>query len=77
MTNSNTPRDSAIIHGRAVVSVLRGFEVLEKKAGWFERLLIRILRYSYRQRLRHLLLVLPPDVFEEIIKQDLFWEENQ
>lgn len=62
--------EQAIRYGRALASVLRAFTVLEKEAGWFERLLIRLLRVTYRQRLRYMVGELPPEVSE------VFWEKE-
>lgn len=55
-------------YGRALVAALRAFEVLESRAGWFERLLLRLLLATYRQRLRYLVVTLPVEVGEEILK---------
>lgn len=44
--------EQVIRYGQALTNALRAFAVLEKEAGWFERALIRLLRATYRQRLR-------------------------
>lgn len=55
-------------YGRALAAALRAFAVLESRAGWFERLLLRLLRATYRQRLRYLVATLPGEVGDEILK---------
>lgn len=68
---SNSPDSSKILsYGRALAFALRSFDVLEAEAGWFERLLISILRLTYRQRLRHFVAVLPSDLADAIFQID-------
>lgn len=70
-TNGNKDVTQEIIKtGKAYAQAIRAFDVLEPKAGWFEKIQIKLLRYSYRQRLRHLVLVLPSDIAEEILRKD-------
>lgn len=63
--------EDVISHGRALVAALRAFDILYKNAGWFERVLIRSLRGTYRKRLRILLVVLPTEVSEDILGNQL------
>lgn len=63
----NPTRENVIRQGRALAAAIRAFDVLEPKAGFVERWLIRLLRYSYRQRVRYLVDVLPAEVGAEII----------
>lgn len=65
---ANETAERVAEYGKALAAVLRGFQVLESHAGWFERQLIRLLRATYQQRLRYLVGVLPPEVSEEILK---------
>ena len=71
MTTTTDPRAKTIEQARALAAAVRAFRVLEPEAGWFERWLIRILRASYQQRLRHLVAVLPGDVAEEILRGEI------
>ena len=61
-------RQNTLLYDEALVWCLRGFDVLEPKGKWFERLLISVLRKSYQQRLRHLIEILPGDMGDEILK---------
>lgn len=61
--------EQIIRYGQALASALRAFVVLEKEAGWFERALIRLLRATYRQRLRYMVGDLPSEISEE------FWQK--
>lgn len=63
-------KETVIVQSRALAAALRAFDILESRAGWFERLQIRLLRASYRQRLRHLVAVLPPEVSEEFLRDN-------
>ena len=67
MTPPSDPTSQAIIYGQALAATLRAFPILESRAGWFERQLIRLLRATYRQRLRHLVTVLPPEIADQIL----------
>lgn len=64
------PTKNIVSYGRALAKALKVFDDLEPKAGRFERVLLNILRASYRQRLRHLVLVLPSDLAEAILTPD-------
>lgn len=59
-----------IAYGRALVSAQRAFDALEPRAGRVEKLLIKVLRASYQNRLKHLLLVLPSETSEAILNPD-------
>jgi len=61
-------REKTLLYGKSLVWCLRGFDILYPKAGWFERLLISVLRKSYQQRLRHLIEILPGDLGDQILK---------
>lgn len=67
-----TPDDLAglIKYAHALVAAIRAFRVLETEANRFERLLISILRRSYQERLRALIVVLPAEVAEEILRDE-------
>lgn len=67
-----TPDDLAglIKYARALAQAIRAFRVLEAKADWRERLLISILRRSYQERLRVLIVALPAEVAEEILRDE-------
>jgi hypothetical protein len=45
----NDVEKSVVIYGKALTQAIKAFDVLEPKAGWFERMLIKLLRKSYRQ----------------------------
>lgn len=64
----NETTKDVIQTGKAYVQVIRGFKVLEPKAKWFERMLIKLLRKTYQQRLRYLIVALPTDIGEQILK---------
>lgn len=64
-----SPTARVVATGRALAGALRAFETLEPQAGWFERQLIRLLRATYRQRLRYLVATLPPAVSEEFLRE--------
>ena len=49
------------------MQAIKAINVLEPKTGWFERMLIRLLRKSCQQRLRYLVGVLPTDISDEIL----------
>lgn len=51
----------------AYAQAIRAFQILEPKAKWFEKMLIRLLRKSYQQRLRYFMLVLPSEIMDEIL----------
>ncbi len=57
-------------YAQALVAALRTCGVLESRAGWFERLLMRLLRATYRQRLRVIIEAVPGDVGDRILKGD-------
>jgi hypothetical protein len=61
--------DSVVAYGRALAGALRAFTVLEQRASWFERLQLRLLRATYRQRLRHLIAVLPAEMGDELLRE--------
>ena len=44
----NDVEKSAITYGKALAQPIRAFDVLEPKAGWFERMPIKLLQKSYR-----------------------------
>ena len=73
MKNSDTNNrnktvvDSVVIYGQALAQALRAFEVLETRAAWFERVLIKLLRLTYRQRLRYIVAELPSDLADEVL----------
>lgn len=59
-----------VIHyGQGLVKILQGFEIVGVKAGWFERLLISLLRTTYQQRLRAIIGVVPSEVGDQILGQ--------
>ncbi len=62
--------ETVIEYAQVLVAALRTFDVLESRAGWFERLLIRLLRATYRQRLRVIIEAMPGDVGDRILKGD-------
>ena len=68
--HGDSTEQQVLKYGQALTATLLAFDVLEKKAGWFERLQIRLLRITYRQRLRHLVVSLPSEVAEKILKGD-------
>ena len=59
---------SVITYGKGLTQAIKAFDVLEPEAGWLERLLIKLLRKSYRHRLRHFVGTLPSDISDEILK---------
>ncbi len=63
----SNPTETVITYGKALASAIRAFRVLETKANWFERMLIKLLRASYQKRLRVMVGTLPSEVAEEII----------
>lgn len=67
-----TPDDLADLtkYARALTQAIRAFRVLEAKANLFERLLISTLRKSYQDRLRELIMILPAEVAEEILRDE-------
>ena len=65
--DSRHHRANTAKYGRALVKILQAFDVLEPKARWFERLLIKLLRGTYRQRLRAIVSVVPGEVGDEIL----------
>ncbi len=44
--NSKDTRSDITEYGRALVKLLLGFDTVEPKAKWFERLLIKLLRVN-------------------------------
>lgn len=62
-------KEKILRYGRALAAAIRAFDVLESNAGWFERPLIRLLRHSYRERLRYLVLVLPGEVADDLLRE--------
>lgn len=60
------PSLEIIAYGQALVKILQGFETLKPKAAWFERLLIKLLQTTYRQRLREIVKMAPEDVTNQI-----------
>ena len=75
METDDTP-DEAITYSRALVKALQSYEVLESKAGWFERLLIKLLRTTYRQRLRSIIELAPPEIANQIFETTDTLEQN-
>ncbi len=67
---SEDTTQQAITYGRALVKVLKGFDTLESRASWFERLLTRLLRTTYRQRLRAIVEHAPAKVTNQIFEND-------
>ncbi len=61
-------KQQAITYGKALIAVLNAFDMLETKAGWFEKLLIRLLRKTYSQRLRAIVELAPADVSNTIFE---------
>ena len=64
----NQTISTVVAYGQALADAIRAFRILEPKAGWFERLQIRLLRATYQQRLRALIAVLPSEVSEEFFE---------
>lgn len=62
-----TETELVLRYGRALAAALRAFEVLESRAGWFERLLLRLLLATYRERLRYLVATLPAEVGDKLL----------
>lgn len=60
--------NEVIGYGQALVKILQGFEVVEPRAGWFEKWLIRLLRATYRQRLRTIVGVVPAEISGQILE---------
>lgn len=58
MTRS-TPTQTVTEYGQALLKALQSFAMLEPRATWFERLLIRLLRMTYRHRLRVMVVAYP------------------
>ncbi len=67
---SEDTKKQAVKYGRALIATLKAFDVLEDRAGWFERLLIRLLRSTYRQRLRAIVEHAPADVSNRIFEDE-------
>jgi hypothetical protein len=63
------PTTNVVIeYGQALTRILRSFEVVEARAGWFERLLIWLLRATYRQRLRTLVGSVSGEIGDQILE---------
>lgn len=60
MHSADNATNTIVAYGRALTSAISAFDVLEQEAGWFERGQIRLLRATYQQRLRYLVITLPP-----------------
>ena len=58
-----------IRYGHALVKVLQAFDILYTKAGWFERMLINLQRTTYRQRLRSIVELAPPEISNQIFEE--------
>ena len=75
MTDENTATE-VVTYGQALAKTLQAFDTLKKKAGWFERLLIRLLRVTYRQRLRSIVELVPAEITNQIFEATDTSEQN-
>ncbi len=57
--NKETELQRVITYSKALTQVLKAFDTLEGRANWVERLLIRLLRASYQQRLGYIVKLAP------------------
>ncbi|GIK40351.1 MAG: hypothetical protein BroJett011_41840 [Chloroflexota bacterium] len=60
--------NEVIVYGQALAEILQSFDVVEAKAGWFEKLLIRLLRATYRQRLRVIVETVPANIGDQMLE---------
>ncbi len=60
-------KETLIVYVRAIVSVLDAFEVLYPRGRRLEKLFIRILRMTYRGRLKYFTNNLPPEILDQIM----------
>ncbi len=58
-TNKETELQRVITYSKALTQALQAFDTLEGRANWVERLLIRLLRASYQQRLGYIVKLTP------------------
>lgn len=59
-------QESVINYGQGLIKILQGFKSVEPHAGWFERILIKLLRATYQQRLRAIVAEFPPDIVNKV-----------
>ncbi len=64
----NKDSGEVIAYGQALIKILQGFEAVEPQASWFERLLLKLLRATYRQRLRTIVKLAPAEVANQIFE---------
>ena len=64
--NNQNPGTEVLAYGQALIKILQGFDIVEPKAAWFERFLIKLLRITYRQRLRSIVELVPPEIGNQI-----------
>jgi hypothetical protein len=64
---STQRRENVIATGRAIVKIVEGADYLYPHSRRVERLILKIVRWLYRKRLRELIATLPADIGAEIL----------
>ncbi len=70
MSDKLTPqqrRQNGIAYGRALVKIVEGADYLYPGSLRLERLILRVVRWLYRRRLRELIALVPTDMGAEIL----------
>jgi squalene cyclase len=60
-------RENAIVSGRAIVKIVEGADYLYPHSRRVERLILKIVRWLYRNRLREIIATVPADIGAEIL----------
>ncbi len=60
-------RANVITYGRSLVKILEGADQLYPDSRRLERLILKVVRWLYRRRLRELIAAVPADIGAEIL----------
>ena len=76
-TDSPSPLFTDLLaNGRVYVDLVKGADrLLAGNLAWTERILLRLVRRLYTNRLRKLVLILPPEIANELLKGKAIFED--
>lgn len=60
-------RENLITHGRALVRIVEGADQLYPNSRRLERLMLKVVRWLYKKRLRELITRVPADIGAEVL----------